>query len=296
MKHITVLKDEAVDGLALNTGSIVVDATLGAGGHATKILSQLGSTGTFIGLDADVTATNALAHLHDATATVHLVVRNFSNIDEVLNELEVANVDAVLADLGWRTDQFTDGNKGFSFGADEPLYMTYGDPSQYAFTAADIVNSWDEENIATIIYGYGEERYSRHIAAKIVEVRKKTRITTALQLADIIAAAVPPGYRNGRINPATKTFQALRIAVNDEFGVLETFLAAAWNRLAPNGRLAIITFHSLEDRIVKHTFKGFAATERGALITKKPLVPSREEIRSNPRARSAKLRIIQKLS
>jgi 16S rRNA (cytosine1402-N4)-methyltransferase len=296
MKHITVLKEEAVAGLALTPHSTVVDATLGAGGHAARILEALGTSGTFIGLDADQTAIDALAHLHDVKATVHLVVQNFSKLEDVLTELQVGAVDAVLADLGWRTDQFEDGNKGFSFGATEPLYMTYGDPSHYDFTAADIVNSWDEENIATIIYGYGEERYSRHIAAKIVEVRKKTRITTALQLAEIIASAVPPGYRNGRINPATKTFQALRIAVNDELGVLETFLAVAWNRLSVNGRLAIITFHSLEDRIVKHTFKEFAGNDQGILLTKKPIVPTREELQRNPRARSAKLRIIQKLS
>ncbi len=296
MKHITVLKEEAVAGLALTPHSTVVDATLGAGGHASLILETLDATGTFIGLDADETAVDALASLHDAMATVHLVVQNFSKLEEVLSELQIDSVDAVLADLGWRTDQFTDGNKGFSFGADEPLYMTYGDPSQYAFTAADIVNSWDEENIATIIYSYGEERYSRHIAAKIIEVRKKTRITTALQLAEIVASAVPPGYRNGRINPATKTFQALRIAVNDEFGVLETFLSSAWSRLGTSGRLAVITFHSLEDRIVKHTFKEFAGNDQGILLTKKPIVPSREELQRNPRARSAKLRIIQKLN
>ncbi len=294
MKHITVLKDEAVAGLALTAHSTVVDATLGAGGHAGLILETLGKSGTLIGLDADQTAIDALAHLHDAKANVHLVVQNFSKLDDVLSELKIESVDAILADLGWRTDQFMDGNKGFSFGADEPLYMTYGDPEDYPFTAADIVNSWDEENIASVIYGYGEERYSRQIAAKIVEVRKKTRITSAKQLADIIASAVPAGYRNGRINPATKSFQGLRIAVNDEFGVLETFLASAWTHLAVNGRIAIITFHSLEDRIVKHTFKAFAAADQGLLITKKPIVPTREEIKQNPRARSAKLRIIQK--
>jgi 16S rRNA (cytosine1402-N4)-methyltransferase len=296
MKHITVLKNESVAGLALTPHSTVVDATLGAGGHASLILETLESDGTFIGCDADQTAIDALAHLHNANATVHLVNQNFSKLDTVLSELGIETVDAVLADLGWRTDQFEDGNKGFSFGADEPLYMTYGDPSTYPFTAADIVNSWDEENIATIIYGYGEERYSRQIAAKIIDVRKKTRITSAKQLADIIASAVPAGYRNGRINPATKSFQGLRIAVNDEFGVLETFIAAAWTRLAVNGRLAIITFHSLEDRIVKHRFRALATDDQGILITKKPIVPTREEVKANPRSRSAKLRIIQKLS
>jgi len=296
MKHITVLKNEAVAGLTLTPHSTVVDATLGAGGHATLILETLDTAGTFIGFDADQTAIDALAHLHNAPAAVHLVNRNFSELDSVLTELGIETAHAILADLGWRTDQFTDGNKGFSFGADEPLYMTYGDPSTYAFTAADIVNSWDEENIATIIYSYGEERYSRQIAAKIVDVRKKTRITSAKQLADIIASTVPAGYRTGRINPATKSFQGLRIAVNDEFGVLETFISSAWTRLARNGRLAIITFHSLEDRIVKHRFKALTAEDKGVLITKKPIVPTREEVKANPRSRSAKLRIIQKLS
>ena len=296
MKHITVLKHEAVAGLALTPSSVVVDATLGAGGHAALILEALGDTGRFIGLDADHTAIDALAHLQDSKADVQLRVQNFSKLDTVLSDIGIDKVDAILADLGWRTDQFTDGNKGFSFGADEPLYMTYGEPSSYPFTAADIVNSWDEENIATVIYSYGEERYSRQIAAKIIEVRRKTRITSAKQLADIIASAVPAGYRNGRINPATKSFQGLRIAVNDEFGVLETFISSAWTHLKHNGRLAIITFHSLEDRIVKHRFKALAANDQGVLITKKPIVPTREEVNANPRSRSAKLRIIQKIS
>ena len=265
MQHITVLKTEAVQGLALTPHSIAIDATLGAGCHASLILNELTTKGTFIGLDADSTSVAALQQLKQAKATVHLVVRNFAKLGEVLDELGVGQPDAILADLGWRTDQFTDGHKGFSFSADEPLLMTYGDPVDYAFTAADIVNSWKEEDIANVIYGYGEERYSRHIAAKIVEVRKKVRITTALQLAEIIATAVPPGYRNGRINPATKSFQGLRIAVNDEFGVLESFLATAWARLAPQGRLAIISFHSLEDRIVKHTFKEYVQNETGIL-------------------------------
>ena len=156
MKHITVLKDEAVLGLALTPKSTVVDATLGAGGHAVRILETLDEAGTFIGLDADSTAILALAHLREAKATVHLKVQNFSKLDDVLAELNLETVDGVLADLGWRTDQFTDGNKGFSFGAEEPLYMTYGDPNLYPFTAADIVNSWKEVDIANVLYGYGK--------------------------------------------------------------------------------------------------------------------------------------------
>lgn len=295
MQHITVLKSEAVEGLALTPNSVVVDATLGAGGHAGLILNELTTDGIFIGLDADETAIDALSHLMDAPATVHLVVRNFAKLSGVLAELGIPRVTAILADLGWRTDQFTDGEKGFSFGAAEPLLMTYGNPSEYAFTAGDIVNDWKETDIANVIYGYGEERYSRRIAAAIVAARQSARIVTAKQLADIIASAVPSSYRNGRTNPATKSFQGLRIAVNDEFCALESFLATAWEHLEAGGRLAIISFHSLEDRIVKHTFKEFVRTETGVAITKKPIVPSREELQANPRARSAKLRIIQKL-
>jgi 16S rRNA (cytosine1402-N4)-methyltransferase len=295
MQHITVLKKEAVEGLALTPKSIVVDATLGAGGHAGLILNELTTDGIFIGIDADSTAVSALQSLTTAPATVHLVVENFSHLGEVLDTLKVSLVNAILADLGWRTDQFTDGGKGFSFSAEEELLMTYGDPATYAFTASDIVNDWNESDIANVIYGYGEEHYSRRIAAAIVAARKKKRIETAKELASIIEQAVPAGYRNGRTHAATKSFQALRIAVNDEFTALETFLASAITHLAPGGRLAIITFHSLEDRIVKHTFKEYVRTGLGVLLTKKPIIPTREELQQNPRARSAKLRIIQKI-
>jgi 16S rRNA (cytosine1402-N4)-methyltransferase len=295
MQHITVLKHEAVEGLALTPKSIVVDATLGAGGHAGLILNELTTDGIFIGIDADSTAVSALQSLTTAPATVHLVVENFSRLSEVLENLHLPTVNAILADLGWRTDQFTDGGKGFSFSRDEELLMTYGDPATYAFTANDIVNDWNESDIANVIYGYGEEHYSRRIAAAIVAARKTGRIKTAKELASIIERAVPAGYRNGRTHAATKSFQALRIAVNDEFTALEMFLASAITHLAPGGRLAIITFHSLEDRIVKHTFKEYVRTGLGVLLTKKPIIPTREELQQNPRARSAKLRIIKKI-
>jgi len=296
MQHITVLKSEAVEGLALTPGSIVIDATLGAGGHAAAILNQLDSTGTFVGIDADATAVALLSELKNQTkASTHLVVSNFSKLGEVLDELGIVEVTAVLADLGWRTDQFTDGNKGFSFSADEPLHMTYGDVTSYSFTASDIVNSWAEDDVANVIYAYGEERYSRRIAKAIVAARHKHKIATAKELATIIESAVPASYRNGRTHAATKSFQGLRIAVNDEFAVLEKFLSASWTRLSPQGRLAVISFHSLEDRIVKHTFKQFAAGKTGLILTKKPIIASRDELLSNPRARSAKLRIIQKV-
>jgi 16S rRNA (cytosine1402-N4)-methyltransferase len=290
MKHITVLKKEAVELLALTDTSIVVDATYGAGGHAREICGKLGRHGVYIGIDADERALeNSFLHSADTVPRYHLVARNFREIKDVVRSLHITKVDAILADLGWRTDQFTDGNKGFSFLNDEPLLMTYGDPSGYPFTAADIVNHWTEEDIANVIYGYGEERLSRRIARAIVEARRKQPITSSLELATIITAVYPKRHDH-RIHPATRTFQALRIAVNDELSVLETFIADAASLLSPQGVLAIITFHSLEDRLVKLAFRSLAATEDFTVLTKKPIVPSETELKDNNRARSAKLR------
>lgn len=294
MKHITVLQSEAVAGLNLKEDSTVVDATLGAGGHARAILANLSSSGTFIGFDADKTAIDNLTDLHEALVPVHLINANFAELSTELEKLHIEGVDGILADLGWRTDQFSDGKKGFSFSADEELLMTYGNKEDYPFVAADIVNGWAEEDIANVLYGYGEERYSRQIAKAIVEYRKKNTIRKASELAEIIFTSVPVSYRHGRIHPATKSFQGLRIAVNDEFAVLEKFIAVAWHALNSDGRLAIISFHSLEDRIVKHTFRRILHDQAGILITKKPITASAEELKANPRARSAKLRIIQK--
>jgi 16S rRNA (cytosine1402-N4)-methyltransferase len=295
MQHITVLQHEAVQALALNPASVVVDATLGAGGHARLILEELGKQGTYIGIDADAEAVEAAKQELQGQAAKHLIVGNFSSLDEILTNCGVTEVDAILADLGWRTDQFTSAGRGFSFTDDVGLEMTYGRAEGYAFTAKDIVNDWAEGDIANVIYGYGEEHYSRRIAKAIVEARAKSPIETGSQLALIISDAVPAGYRRGKIHPATKSFQGLRIAVNDEFSVLETFIATAFTTLRPGGRLAIISFHSLEDRIVKLAFKAYTHDQKGALVTKKPIVASEGELKSNPRARSAKLRIIEKL-
>lgn len=295
MKHITVLLNEGVDALSLKKDSVVIDATHGAGGHGELICQRLGKEGVYIGLDADKTALKD-SRVSDITngPKIHLIESNFAQIVEVVSSLHITEVNGILADLGWRTDQFTDGGKGFSFSADEPLLMTYGDPSSYPFTAFDIVNEWDEENIADIIYGYGEERQSRRIARAIVEARKSTTIKTAHQLATIIESALPSFARKAKINPATKTFQALRIAVNNELGVLETFIGAASALLSKEGRLAIITFHSLEDRIVKLRFKDLAQSGDFSLVVKKPITPTEEELKANPRARSAKLRILER--
>lgn len=298
MRHVTVLQQEATDMLNLGKGSVVVDCTLGSGGHAEKILSVIGDSGTYIGIDADPTAIAANQNLKtNYGSTIHLMHGNFRDIAKILQELNIDTVDAVLADLGWRMEQF-DGSsgekRGFSFKEDEPLHMTFGAPADYPFTAQDIVNEWDAEDIANVIYGYGEERFSRRIAAAIVEARSVTEITSSLQLADIVMQAVPAPYRRKKTHPATKTFQALRIAVNDEFDALNDLLRDGFNVLCSNGRMAIITFHSLEDRIVKHTFRAYTHDHKGVLVHKKPIAPSAEELTDNPRSRSAKLRTIEK--
>lgn len=298
MRHITVLKDESVNALNLHEGSVVVDCTLGAGGHGWEIVSRLGPAGHYIGLDADPTAVQAVKEKF-ATATPHttLLTRNFSELTTTLTELNIDTVDAILADLGWRMEQF-DGSsglpRGFSFQSDEPLLMTYGDQTDYPFTAADIVNEWDEEDIANIIYAYGEERAARKIADRIVRTRTTTPIATAAQLAELVAAVVKTSPRS-KVHPATRTFQALRIAVNDEFAVLESLLAQGMAALRPGGRMAVISFHSLEDRIVKHTFRSFAHDQQAVLVTKKPITATAEELQTNPRSRSAKLRVIEKI-
>ncbi|MFT5037145.1 MAG: 16S rRNA (cytosine1402-N4)-methyltransferase [Candidatus Azotimanducaceae bacterium] len=296
MKHVTVLLESAVDALNLSEDSVVVDCTFGSGGHAQEILKRLGKKGTYIGIDADETAFDALrGEIESHAAATHLVVDNFRHVHEILDRLNIDSVDAVLADLGWRTEQFEDGKKGFSFSDDSPLLMTYGNPKDYTFTAHDIVNDWEEENIADIIYGYGEERGSRRIAKAIVEARETNVIKTAAELAEIVKGALPSGFRNQRINPATKTFQALRIAVNDELGAIDSLISNGFTKLEHGGRMAIISFHSIEDRIVKQLFKGYTGENLAVKITKKPITPEREEVLRNPRSRSAKLRIIEKI-
>lgn len=292
-QHTTVLLHEAVDGLKLSAKDIVVDATFGSGGHAREILQVLDEAGCYVGIDADKTALD-LKKLGEPKAKVHLVNDNFSNLINILSSLQIEEVNAILADLGWRMEQFADGNKGFSFMHEGPLYMTFGDPADYPFTAEDIVNEWDEAVLADIIYGYADERFARRIAKKIIEARAIERITTTTQLVKVIESALPKAALNKRIHPATKTFQGLRIAVNSELSVLETFIKDGFSKLAPGGRMAIITFHSIEDRVVKHSFRELVQADLAELATKKPIVPSEEELKQNPRARSAKLRIILK--
>jgi len=295
-KHITVLIDEAVDALALKKTSVVADATFGAGGHARHIVEKLGRQGVFIGIDADPLAIHAGKELFKKTScTTHLCVGNFRNIDSIVSTLKITEVDAILADLGWRMEQFSGNGKGFSFQVDEPLIMTFGEAKEYPFTARDIVNDWKEVDIRNVLKGYGEERFAGRIARAIVESREEHSIETTYELVEVIKKATPLVYQRGKIHPATRTFQALRIAVNDEFDALETFIKKSIELLGHKGRLVIISFHSLEDRIVKHVFKNLAHDHVGVVVTKKPLTATEQELHDNPRARSAKLRIFEKI-
>ncbi|MBI2612762.1 16S rRNA (cytosine(1402)-N(4))-methyltransferase RsmH [Candidatus Kaiserbacteria bacterium] len=294
--HQPVLLHEVVRALDIQPDDILVDATLGGAGHAKELSKGLGGNGLFIGLDADRDAiARAEMRLSGAHARVSLLHGNFRNMVNELAKLGVVSITKTLFDLGWSSYQL-DSGRGFSFKADEPLLMTYGSGDEGELTAATIVNTWGEESLADIFYGFGGERYSRRIAKALVERRKKKPFETSRDLAETIAAATPARYRHGRIHPATRTFQALRIAVNDELAALTEGLQAAWQLLKPRGRIAVISFHSVEDRLVKRMFAQWEKNSEGKLLSKKPIIPSRQEEQENPRARSAKLRVIEKIS
>lgn len=294
--HRSVLLQEVIESLQIRPDDIVLDGTLGGAGHAKEIVHLLGTKGAFIGIDADAAAiARAKEALKDSVAKVHLVEGNFRNTGMYLDNLGVTHITKALFDLGWSGFQLTAG-RGFSFLQDEPLLMTYDeDPTEHTLTAKLAVNTWKEESLADVIYGWGEERYARQIARGIVKARTTKRIETSKELAEIIRESVPAFYRRGKLHPATKTFQALRIAVNDEMGALKYGLSSAFQKLAPGGRMAVITFHSIEDREVKRMFLEWAQNGNAERITKSPLKPSAEELKANPRARSAKLRVLQKI-
>jgi 16S rRNA (cytosine1402-N4)-methyltransferase len=277
-------------------GEIFVDMTINGGGHSSAICPLLGESGRLIGIDQDSGALKrSEKKLSGCKAKIILVESNFRHLDDILTKEGVEKVDKVLFDLGLSSNELELSGRGFSFKRDEPLLMTFAaDPSQVRFTAKSIVNEWDEDNIRIILESYGDERFAKSIAKKIVLMRSMKPFETTFELVEAICAAVPAWYRNGKTNCATKSFQALRIAVNDEMQSTEEGLKSAWKRLSPAGRIAVISFHSLEDRVVKRFFKEKANEGEGILITKKPIVPSMEEVRRNPRSRSAKLRIIEK--
>jgi 16S rRNA (cytosine1402-N4)-methyltransferase len=293
--HKSVLLKETVDGLNLNNNSVVLDATLGGGGHAMKILADYDKS-KIIAIDQDTNAIERARKKFDGLEErIVFVEENFRNLDKVLQHLGVGQVDAVMFDFGFSSDQLEEDGRGFSFMKDEPLRMTMKvKVSEEDLTAHEVVNQWEEGNLADIIYGYGEERYARRIAKAIVSHREE-EIKTTGQLAKIIEDAVPGRYKNGRIHPATKTFQAIRIVVNDEIGAIVEGLGKAWMATKNKGRIVAISFHSLEDRVVKNFYKDKKHKKEGVLINKKPITASEEEIKNNPRARSAKLRIIEKI-
>jgi len=296
MIHKTVLLNESIENLNLKAGKIYFDGTLGGAGHTMKVCKDFGGKVRIIATDRDALAIrNAEEKLSVTGCEYNIVLLNYREIDSVLTKLGVEKVDAILLDLGLSSDQLDASGRGFSFRNNEPLLMTFAEDTKNVITAKTIVNNWGEETIADILYGYSDERYSRRIAKAIVIAREEKEIQTTDDLVQIIKSAVPFAYQKGKTHFATKTFQALRIAVNDEISALKEGMEKGWNVLNTGGRMAIISFHSVEDREVKNYFRDKTKMGQGKLINKKPIIPTDEEISENPRSRSAKLRVIEKI-
>ncbi len=293
--HQPVLINEIVAWLTPQEGasSIIVDGTAGAGGHSVALARRLGPAGRLVGLDRDpamlALAENAVKETQ-ITLPITFVHAAYRDIRRVLDDLGIGRVDGVLLDLGLSSDQLGWSDRGFSFSTDGPLDMRF-DPGDSSASAADMVNRMREVDLANLFFELGEERFSRRIARRIVEDRKQSLIETTGQLAELVRRSVPARARHGPIDPATRVFQALRIAVNDELGQLDEVLKLIPDLLAPGGRAAIISFHSLEDRRVKWSFK---SDPRLTVLTKKPVTATAQELAVNPRARSAKLRVVER--
>lgn len=306
--HITVLLDETIEQMQIDPSKVYLDGTLGGGGHASAIAAKL-TTGRLIGLDRDEKAlTAARERLAPWMDRVTLLHRNFRELDNALDGLGLEAVDGMVFDLGVSSPQLDDGARGFSYRTDAPLDMRM-DATQ-RLTAWELVNRWPREQLKRIFYDYGEERYAPQIAAAIEKRRESAPIETTLELVDVIKSAMPPQALREKQHPAKRSFQAIRIAVNDELGALDTLMGMAVDRLNPGGRLAVITFHSLEDRIVKSALQEAARgcvcppefpvcvcgrKPKVRLITRKPILPGGRELEANPRARSAKLRVAERL-
>lgn len=319
--HKTVLLNEAVEALNLKEGMIVVDATLGGGGHSMKVLEKIGKSGMLIAFDRDldaikrfekrISAQGGLKELERGQLSdqnIKLFHDNYSTLKDSLSSIGISCVDAIIADLGISSDQLADENRGISFQKDSPLDMRMD--LTRGITAAEIVNSYDEQKLAKILKDFGDEQYAFSIAKNIVKTREQKQFSTTFELVEVIERSVPGQYKRKKIHPATKTFQALRIEVNQELKTLDLFLSQAVEILKSNGALVVITFHSGEDALVKHTFRENA---RGCicppefpvcrcnqkpivrLITRSAILPSEQEVEENPRCRSAKLRVVQKL-
>ncbi len=288
--------DEVLDGLDIAPSDVVVDGTINGGGHSLEISKQLSDSGVLIGIDTDASALEVSKQkLQNVKPQINLVNDNCRNIDKIVSNLELSSVDKILLDLGWSSNQFENPDRGFSFIHDGPLLMTLSDkPEDVDFTAYDVVNDWSSESLIDILEGYSDEKYAWHISQAIISSRIDNSIDSTLKLAEIIKNAVPDKYKNGSIHPATKTFQALRIAVNDEMGALREVLDKGFELLSSGGRMVIISFHSTEDRIVKNFFKQKKNEKLAKLLTKKPQTASKKELSENRRSRSAKLRILIK--
>ena len=306
--HVSVLLQECLDGLNIKPDGIYVDGTLGGAGHSSQIAARL-TTGRLIGIDRDPVALKAAGErLKPFEKNITLVHSNFCEIAQVLHKLGISGVDGILLDLGVSSPQLDDAARGFSYMADAPLDMRMN--REDALDAYAVVNTWSQEELRRILYTYGEERYAPQIAAAICRRREEKPIETTLQLVDVIRSAMPTAALREKQHPAKRSFQAIRIAVNDELGSVEKVMADAIPLLNPGGRLAVITFHSLEDRIVK---LGMAEAAKGCtcppsfpicvcgkkpqvrLISRKPITAGGKELEENPRARSAKLRVCEKL-
>ncbi len=306
--HVSVLLRECIENLNIRPDGIYLDGTLGLGGHSFEIASRL-TSGRLIGIDRDETAiARAGRRLAPFAERVTLVHGNFSDACDILDELGIEGVDGMLFDLGVSSPQLDEAERGFSYMQDAPLDMRMDGSA--ALTAYEVVNSWPEERLNRIFWDYGEERYARRITAAIARAREQKPIETTMELVALIKSALPAQALREKQHPAKRSFQAIRIAVNDELGEVERMIATAPDKLNPGGRLCVISFHSLEDRIVK---SGIAARENGCTcpreapvctcgfvrtlrsVSRKPILPSEEEIERNPRARSAKLRVAERV-
>ena len=290
-QHVSVLLQESIDGLSLSKGELLLDCTFGAGGHSSYACSK---GIRVIALDQDENALkNAEQISKEEKCDITVLHYNFKDLDKALLEADVRQADGILFDLGTSVDQIKTSGRGFTFEKEEPLLMTLN-TQDGVLTAKDIVNVWGAETLEIILKNYGEERFARRIAQGIVEAREQKPIETTTELVEIVKNSTPKFYHFKRINPATKTFQALRIATNDEMTALRTALRKSFEKVKAGGRIAVISFHSLEDREVKHYFRELEKEDKGKRITKKPMSASDQEVQENPRSRSAKLRIFEK--
>ena len=296
MVHIPVLLHESIEYLNIRPDGAYADGTLGAAGHTALIAEQLGKTGTLIATDLDQRSIDhAQSILFDMAPKIHLIHDSFTTLPQVARDMGLLGYDGVLLDLGWNSDQFADPTRGFSFQVDGPLDMRFDTDDEQSLTAANIVNTWPAEDLLYILRTYSDERWARKIVDKILEERSEKNIVSTFHLVDIIRSVVPKRFQHQGIHPATKTFQALRIAVNHELEAVETVVPDLAATLNPGGRLCIITFHSGEDRIVKHAYKGLEQSGLFKIIEKKGITASETELEHNPRSRSARLRILEKI-